>query len=71
MPVPGQLVTHTHIRTDLPEEAVRKVTEAINPLVADTFALYVRPRMSIGTSPVSAFGTCTCFSTSTRTRSSR
>ncbi len=55
MPVPGQLVTHIH--TDLPEEAVRMVTEAINPLVADTFALYVRPRMSIGTSPVSAFGT--------------
>ena len=30
--------------TDLPEEDVRKVTEAINPLIADAFVLYVKTK---------------------------
>jgi starvation-inducible DNA-binding protein len=39
-PAPEQLATPT----DLPSEHVRKVTEAINPLVADAFALYVKTK---------------------------
>ena len=39
-PAPEQLVTPT----DLPSEDVRKITEAINPLVADAFALYVKTK---------------------------
>lgn len=39
-PVPKQLATPT----DLPEEAVRAVTEAVNPLIADAFALYIKTK---------------------------
>ena len=39
-PAPGPLATPT----DLSDDAVRKVTEAINPLVADTFALYTKTK---------------------------
>ena len=39
-PAPEPLTTPT----DLPEEDVRKVTEAINPLIADAFALYVKTK---------------------------
>ena len=39
-PAPEQLATPT----DLSSEDVQKVTEAINPLVADAFALYVKTK---------------------------
>jgi starvation-inducible DNA-binding protein len=39
-PAPEQLATPT----DLPSEDVRKITEAVNPLVADAFALYVKTK---------------------------
>lgn len=39
-PAPEQLATPT----DLSSDDVRKVTEAINPLVADAFALYVKTK---------------------------
>jgi starvation-inducible DNA-binding protein len=39
-PAPEPLSTPT----DLPEEDVRKVTEAINSLVADAFALYIKTK---------------------------
>lgn len=39
-PAPEPLTTPT----DLPEEDVRKVTEAINPLIADAFVLYVKTK---------------------------
>lgn len=38
--VPEQLATPT----DLPSDGVSRVTEAINPLVADAFALYVKTK---------------------------
>lgn len=39
-PPPGPLATPT----DLGEDDARKVTEAVNPLVADAFALYVKTK---------------------------
>ncbi len=39
-PIPAQLSTPT----DLSPEATRAITEAINPLVADAFALYVKTK---------------------------
>jgi starvation-inducible DNA-binding protein len=39
-PVPKQLATPT----DLTPEAVQAVTEAVNPLIADAFALYVKTK---------------------------
>lgn len=39
-PAPAQLATPT----DLKPEQVQKITEAINPLVADAFALYVKTK---------------------------
>jgi starvation-inducible DNA-binding protein len=39
-PAPEQLATPT----DLSSDDVRKVTEAVNPLVADAFALYVKTK---------------------------
>ena len=35
---PSQLATPT----DLPDEAVQAISDAVNPLIADAFALYVR-----------------------------
>ena len=39
-PVPTELST----ATDLREEEVRAITEAVNPLIADAFALYVKTK---------------------------
>ena len=39
-PAPAQLATPT----DLPQEGVQAITEALNPLVADSFALYVKTK---------------------------
>jgi starvation-inducible DNA-binding protein len=39
-PVPTQLAT----RTDLSPQEVRAITEAVNPLIADAFALYVKTK---------------------------
>lgn len=36
--------------TDPSPEAVEKISAAVNPLIADAFALYLKPRTSIGTS---------------------
>jgi len=39
-PVPSQLAT----MTDLTQQEVREITEALNPLIADLFALYVKTK---------------------------
>ncbi|AIF83229.1 DNA-binding ferritin-like protein (oxidative damage protectant) [Candidatus Nitrososphaera evergladensis SR1] len=39
-PVPTQLAT----RTDLSPQEVKAITEAVNPLIADAFALYVKTK---------------------------
>ena len=39
-PVPSQLAT----KTDLSPQEIKAVTEAVNPLIADAFALYVKTK---------------------------
>jgi starvation-inducible DNA-binding protein len=39
-PVPTQLATET----DLSPQEVKAITEAVNPLIADAFALYVKTK---------------------------
>ena len=39
-PAPAQLAT----RTDLSQQEVKAITEAVNPLIADAFALYVKTK---------------------------
>lgn len=39
-PAPAQLAT----KTDLNEQEVKAITEAVNPLIADSFALYVKTK---------------------------
>ena len=39
-PAPAELAT----TTDLTQQEVKAVTEAVNPLVADAFALYVKTK---------------------------
>jgi starvation-inducible DNA-binding protein len=39
-PVPTQLAT----QTDLSSQETKAITEAVNPLIADAFALYVKTK---------------------------
>ena len=44
------------------------VADALNGLLADSFALYLKTRITTGTSRGRAFVSCTCCSTSRRRR---
>ena len=41
--------------TDLPQDAVDKISASLNALLADAFALYLKPRISTGTSAAGIF----------------
>ena len=43
-PVPIQLAT----KTDLSPQEVKAITDAVNPLIADAFALFVKTKTFIG-----------------------
>jgi hypothetical protein len=60
-----------HTPTDLGANATRDVSAALNLLLADTFALYVKTKNSTGTCPARISATITCSWTSRPTRFSR
>jgi len=55
--VPTQLAT----QTDLSPQEVKAVTEAVNPLIADAFALYVKTKTFTGIYMVPTLGIIICF----------
>ncbi len=59
-PTPTQLATET----DLSPQEVKAITEAVNPLIADAFALYVKTKTSTGIFMVPISETTICSSTS-------
>ena len=42
-PAPTQLAT----KTDLSKEETKAITDAVNPLIADAFALYVKTKLPL------------------------
>jgi hypothetical protein len=55
-------------RTDLTPDAVNAVTTALNPLLADAFALYLRQKIFTGILAAHTFAITTCCSMSRVTR---
>ena len=63
----GALVTPT----DLSRTATQDISGAMNAILADVFASYLKTKTSTGTSVAHTFETITCYSTSRASRFSR
>jgi starvation-inducible DNA-binding protein len=62
-PAPAQLATET----DLSPHEIKAITEAVNPLIADAFALYVKTKnFPTGIYMVPISETIICYSMSTQ-----
>ena len=57
--------------TDLSRTATQDISGAMNAILADVFASYLKTKTSTGTSVAHTFETITCYSTSKASRFSR
>ena len=66
-----QMKRSSEFASDLGSDAVVEISGALRKLLADVFALYVKPRTSTGTRAVRTFVTTTCSWMSKQLKSSR